>query len=312
VYDNASGDETFDVVSKISRQDPRLRYHVHDTNIGGGANFIFGLERVHTPFFSLLSDDDLLLPGFYDAAMESLFAHPEAAFFAGSVVCMTDAGRIRYMPMTHWERQGLFAPETGFVNTVGASYLIWTGIVFRTAVFRQSGGLDLACGAAADIEFVARIASRHSFVVYKEPCAICVNHPGSGSMLPKLQNLWPGWQIMMQKISDNAYVTSEAKQEAIRRLSTDLSNIVSSVSLQSTISAHFYLSRRACVVLRKSGHLSRARLFAVVNKAAQRSVVFRYMLGLIAALRRRLQKIFGFRLAFLNIKYAQLAEHLKQ
>jgi glycosyltransferase involved in cell wall biosynthesis len=64
VYDNASGDETCEIVSAIARENPQVRYHCHPQNIGGLANFQYALSRIETPFFSLLSDDDVLLPGF--------------------------------------------------------------------------------------------------------------------------------------------------------------------------------------------------------------------------------------------------------
>lgn len=312
VCDNASGDETSEVVNEIRLRDPRVMYHVQQRNIGAAANFAFGLERVATPFFSFLSDDDLLLPEFYNLAMHNLEKYPEAAFFAGAVICMSSEGQVLYAPMTHWEREGLFTPAEGFVNSVGPSYLIWTGIVFRTAVVRQCGGLDTSCCSATDIEFVARIAAQFPFVVSKAPCAICVSHPGSSSWLPRLHDIWPGWRKMMQKVSDNAYLPAATKGEALNKLSRDIANIASSLSVQATAVSRFFLSRRACVVLRKSGHVRRARLFATVNWTAQFSPVVRYTVNLTLQLRQKLRKTLGLRNAFLSKEFGPLAEHLKK
>ena len=60
VYDNASGDETREVVSQFALRDSRVKYHVHPRNIGMMENFAFGISDVETPFFSILSDDDFL------------------------------------------------------------------------------------------------------------------------------------------------------------------------------------------------------------------------------------------------------------
>src|SRR4030042_3564260 len=68
--DNASGDETAEVVAKLSQREPRLKYYCHSENIGAIANANYGFERVNTPFFSFLSDDDILLPEFYEIALE--------------------------------------------------------------------------------------------------------------------------------------------------------------------------------------------------------------------------------------------------
>jgi glycosyltransferase involved in cell wall biosynthesis len=312
VFDNASGDETSAIVSTIARDDTRVRYFAHAQNIGAAANFAFGLERVDTPFFSFLSDDDFLLPGFYEAAMASLAAHPECAFFAGSVISMTDEGRILYAPFSHWHREGLFTPEEGFLNTIGASYPVWTGIVFRTSSVREAGGLDLACGAAADLELVSRMASRFSFEISKRPCAVCVNHAGSSSKLPQFRNIWPGWRRMMKKVAENDHLSPKLKREALCRLSNELADTMVWLSFRATLAGRFYLSRRTCVVLRKTGQIGRARRFAAMNRWAQRSRVVLSTLVVAGALRRAVLRLLDVRRALLNARFGTIAERLKK
>src|SRR5437016_10001362 len=65
VYDNSSGDETASVVAELAKKDPRVKYHCHSQNIGSFKNFEYGLKQVDTEWFSILSDDDLILPEFY-------------------------------------------------------------------------------------------------------------------------------------------------------------------------------------------------------------------------------------------------------
>src|SRR5689334_22814362 len=113
VYDNASGDETAAVVAELAAQDPRVRYHCHPENIGSSANFIYGMERVETPYFSFLSDDDVLLPEFYMNALAALKHYPEAIFFAGTVIIMTHSGRVIATDIESWPRDGLFLPPEG-------------------------------------------------------------------------------------------------------------------------------------------------------------------------------------------------------
>lgn len=81
IYDNASNDGTAEVVEALARRDSRIRYHCHAENIGSQENFSFGVSRVDTPFFNLLSDDDFLLPGFFAQAISALQTNPHAAFF---------------------------------------------------------------------------------------------------------------------------------------------------------------------------------------------------------------------------------------
>src|SRR6516165_1449212 len=65
VFDNASGDETRDVVAAIAAEDPRVSYHCQSRNVGIVANFISAMQSVQSPYFSVLSDDDVLFPEFF-------------------------------------------------------------------------------------------------------------------------------------------------------------------------------------------------------------------------------------------------------
>src|SRR5713101_2056619 len=86
VFDNASGDETAEVVAELSERDPRVHYHSHPTNLGPVANFQAGMDAVGTPYFSFLSDDDLLLPSFYERALAGFHREPRAKMFCGQTV----------------------------------------------------------------------------------------------------------------------------------------------------------------------------------------------------------------------------------
>ena len=75
VFDNASGDTTEKMVSQLKKNDTRIFYHCHSTNIGALQNFKYAFESVNTPYFSVLSDDDVLAPDFYTNAIEILKSH---------------------------------------------------------------------------------------------------------------------------------------------------------------------------------------------------------------------------------------------
>ena len=72
VCDNGSDLETAELMRGLERQDARIEYHRHATNIGAVRNFKFGLDRVRTPYFSFLSDDDVLLPGIAPLGLPAL------------------------------------------------------------------------------------------------------------------------------------------------------------------------------------------------------------------------------------------------
>lgn len=169
IFDNASGDETAAVVKDLARKDPRVRYHCHEKNLGAAANFQAGLAAVQTPYFSFLSDDDFLLPGFYAHAMNVLEEHPEAGFFCGQTVMYDplDGSHI-LQPQGDWAETQYPAGEST-VRMI-RSMFIWTGSLFRTEVGRAAG--PLVPGTVVDVLFLARAAALFPFYVAMKPCAV--------------------------------------------------------------------------------------------------------------------------------------------
>jgi hypothetical protein len=173
VYDNASGDETQSVVAELASMDTRVKYHCHPENIGAYPNFQFGLQRVDTPYFSFLSDDDVLLPEFYRLALEGLRRHPDAMFSVTDVVIVDYRYRVmEYKLRNHTD--GYYDPPNGLVTIFAKGNLTWTGILFRREVKDVVGLLDGDIGAPSDTDFIYRTAARCPYVLVKRPGAVFV------------------------------------------------------------------------------------------------------------------------------------------
>lgn len=119
VCDDASGDETPDIVTSFIEKDPRVKLISHPKNIGMMANYQFLLSTVTTPFYSFLSDDDILLPHFCETAMEGFAQFPDSAFFAGSTLLISKEKGIVRIPLNEWQRDGFFLPEEGISEMIG-------------------------------------------------------------------------------------------------------------------------------------------------------------------------------------------------
>src|SRR5438445_1098082 len=109
VFDNASGDETPEVVRRLAADDPRIEYHCHDTNIGLLGNYNFGMRHVTTPYFSFLADDDILFPTFYEEALQELGRAPEVYFFAARTLIDNQIVGVRQLAGRSW-RGGHYEP----------------------------------------------------------------------------------------------------------------------------------------------------------------------------------------------------------
>lgn len=214
VYDNASNDETAAIVADCAKEDSRVSYYCHSENIGAISNFNFGIKNVRTPFFSLLSDDDILLPEFYQTAMAGFEKHPEAAFYATEVIFMEPDGIIIEAVNSTWG-EGYYLPPEGLLtmHENGRHPPGWTGILFRSIVIEHIGLLDEEIGGPIDFDYVQRIAARFPYGHTKVPGAIFVTNPASISATADHSLTWPGSLKMIRNLTDDSRIPPVIREQ---------------------------------------------------------------------------------------------------
>lgn len=268
VYDNASGDDTAAVVAELAARDQRVRYHRHERNVGGFQNFQHAIARVDTPLFSILADDDLLLPGFYARATADLAAAPEAALWAGLTVRATPDGTVYDAKNELWPREGLYRPPEGLLRMARGLSPNWTGVVFRREVVENVGLLDQDVGAPSDLDYLLRIAARCPFLLSKAPVAVYLLNPQAFSEQGPFSAFWPGWLHMIEKLA-----TDEALDVATRR----------SIEQQLNADARRMLLRRGANALARRNYAFAGAAAGVLLKHYSRPLPSA-LLGLLTAL----------------------------
>lgn len=218
VYDNASNDLTSKVIKELAQSDSRIKYYCHETNIGPLENFQFGLSQIQTPFFSFLSDDDYLLPEFYETALNILEKYPAASFFYGAVVDVLKEGKDKVL--AKWPNKEYYAAPEGLLEIID-KYSNWEGVLFKKEVIEKIGTLDTQV-KAIDVDYLFRAATCCSFVICKKPCAVFIQHPASYSTLHPLELLWPSWSFLLKKIETNPKLSPHIKEILLKRGFNDL------------------------------------------------------------------------------------------
>lgn len=217
VYDNASGDETGAVVEEFRRKDSRVEYLCRPTNIGMDGNFIDGANRVETPFFSFLADDDLMLPNFYEDAFKGFEGNPEAALSILPTVCISPRGLILHVTNLHWP-EGLVLPPEGMLSTLNLGNPGLQAMLIRKDVWDKFGGFDEAAGPTAEYDFDLRVMARLPVVVCKEPGAIQVVHGGAFTSEAGLEFVWPCVPRIISKLTQNMDLQPEIRKHAVEKM----------------------------------------------------------------------------------------------
>ena len=179
---------------------------------------------VSKPLFSFLSDDDFLLPTFYETALEGFKKHPDASFSAGAVIDVDDTGEVIDQVLSKWPDKEYFTPPDGLIEMIG-KYSNWIGSLFRKEIIEQVGPLDLSL-KAIDVDYLFRVAARFPFTISKKPCAVFVQHSSSYSGIHGFKLICPGWQIMISKLKENPLLSTQAREIAERLLNADFQNLL--------------------------------------------------------------------------------------
>ncbi len=217
VYDNASGDDTGKVVQELTATDSRVKYFCHPQNIGAGPNFVFGMSRVQTPFFSLLSDDDVLLPDFFEKALDGFTKYPEAMFSALATIHADQEERVTAVPLLAWE-EGLYAPPAGLFAMLENYHPEWTAILFRQEVLKQVGTLDPEAGLFTDLDYELRISAKWPIAISHEPGAIFVSHRDSLSMAVPLESDWAYRQRICANLQRDEAIPQDIRARACEQM----------------------------------------------------------------------------------------------
>jgi GT2 family glycosyltransferase len=217
VCDNGSDSETEEFMRGLTQQDARVEYHRHRTNIGAVRNFKFGLDRVSTPFFSFLSDDDLLLPGFYETGLALLEKDHEAGFVATEVLHTDSHGKILQYPSPTTVPGRYLAPE-GLLQVLEPGLPMWHGMVFRHEVVQRVGSLKIEAGMAADLDFMLRAACHFPFLVADVPGAAFSHSVESISDNRSLSATWPNWLALIESVENQPELPRENRERAVALL----------------------------------------------------------------------------------------------
>jgi hypothetical protein len=272
VFDNASDDSTQLVALGFQQLDSRVSYQCHSENIGALANFEYGLERVTTPFFSVLSDDDYLLPGFYRRALEDLERNPKAMFWAGITLNVDERGVIWDARVGRWPREGNFEPPLGALAVLGGMSPTWTGIVFRREILDRIGLPDREAMGPSDLDFVVKAAATSPFIVAKVPVAVFTLNSLSFSSTEPLSSFWPGWKKMIKNVGSMPGVDERARAALVAKLHADAARMLFRRGANALARGRWEFARGAAQVLQDEyGRVYLALVLRFVARVSERA-----------------------------------------
>lgn len=191
VFDNASGDGTKDTVKSLSENDERIKYHCHSNNIGMLNNFKYAFESVDTPYFAMLTDDDLLAKDCYQDALNVLENNPDIMFVILDTVLVDEDMNLVGAGRSNNANQLVFYRDESRFDAVHSESIPLTCIamVFRKEVAQIYLDMDDRFDVGSDIRFIFYAAARYNFATLSKVGAFVTIHSGSFSVVKNNFNL---------------------------------------------------------------------------------------------------------------------------
>lgn len=205
VLDNASDDDTEEVVRSLFLQDQRIAYIKHETNLGFVRNWINIIELNQSQYLTIVPDDDLLLAGFISESVQALDEHPSAGFSLALPSFIDNNGAILN------QKHDAFDMPDGLIN--GLDYIdlciAWRGssiytatTMMRAAALSEVGSFDSPHSwNTIDSNLSFRLASRFDIVFLRKELAQIRVHPGQLS-----DNPWQRFAVMAESIDACCYL----------------------------------------------------------------------------------------------------------
>jgi glycosyltransferase involved in cell wall biosynthesis len=173
VIDDASTDNSRDVLANFAKRHPTLRILCNERNCGVVPTMNRGLQLVTSRFLASAAADDYILPGFYEKSLSLLERHPEAGLsFANDAFQFGEHGRMQ-PNYCGWPETPAFYDAEGICRYLRHT-IAGHATIYRTDALRAAGGFDPDLAWYCDWFVNLTLAFRHGACHIPEPLAVRV------------------------------------------------------------------------------------------------------------------------------------------
>lgn len=203
VLDNASKDETPEVVRYFMKNDSRVVYYAHEENIGMNANFNFAVSKIDTPFFCFLTDDDYQLENFIFDALQGFKSFPDAKFSVMDAPVINEGTPelIIGSPLSVWKKIGQYEAGDAIRYVTTGHHPVLTACLFRETI-KSDFYFDHTVGNISDLPILISIVAKYPFYLSRKVGLYFIRHPSAlGSSTD-----WRGWLALQDVVQTNSTV----------------------------------------------------------------------------------------------------------
>jgi glycosyltransferase involved in cell wall biosynthesis len=195
VSDDASTDNTVELVSRYAAQDPRVRLVRNERRLGMNGNIKRVADLARGRYIKMLCADDWLAPRCLSRLVELMDAHPSALIGASAVIHTLEDG-------TPTDVSFLFGSDVSLIPgdamlermAQGQGFGGHSSFILRQGAYKKIGGYNDAWLYAADYDIAARLCQIGDFLHTDEPLFYGRVQPEASSQVnPRQLQDVPDW-----------------------------------------------------------------------------------------------------------------------
>lgn len=173
VVDDASTDDSVEIVKKVAAKYPKVRLVRNEKNAGVVATMAVGLEHAKGNYLIFPSADDKILPGLFEKSSELLKRYPEAGLCCSDTYTMSELTGEKVLNKRELSGSACYIPASRLVEIMRTKivYLSGFGAVFKRSELLKTGFLP-ELKWSSDRIFTTIIAFRTGICYVPEPLAV--------------------------------------------------------------------------------------------------------------------------------------------
>jgi glycosyltransferase involved in cell wall biosynthesis len=228
LIDNASTDESLDVMHEYAAEDERIQIIAHPENLGYFASLREAGEvsrgRYRVP---IEADDWVIEPDAFAAQVELLERHPAVTFVYSAMSMLGSSGDVHFVARAH--DHDVVIPGPDALESILSFHLTHTGMMMRQDAYRATPGYDARFPHIADMHLGAQLCAlgdvgylnrrlyafrQHDTNLHLRPQLNVVRN----EMLPVIASAFEG--PIAARLEDSAAIRRRVEQNALVHLPT--------------------------------------------------------------------------------------------
>lgn len=202
VVDDASKDNTYNILERLAAEDSRIRLFRNEKNSRIVHTLNLGIEQVHGSYIVRMDGDDVSLPNKIEAQYSFMQKHPEIDLVGVNVMMIDEEGRKIHNEEYVTDPEGI-REASRYVSPVAHFWMT------RTVVYQTIG--NYRAPSAEDLDFILRSLD-HGFKLYNLPEYLYLQRQRHGNTATALG---------LTQMKSIAYVRRLHKERVANRATSD-------------------------------------------------------------------------------------------